>query len=271
MSGSLNVGPRLMITRDGLDRAGLMMPGSRAAERYLFRIPPVLNVEQVRTDLKNAFPEALIADFRQAHPAIERGLEEATTFLSLVSLISLIVGAIGVGTAIRAHLDQRLDSIAIMKCLGARSSADHADLRDPDRRAGADRQRDSASWSGSSCSSFSQSIANYFSIHPGLTARLGARRARNRHWTVDVAVVHGAAAARHPASPAEPDFPARNGESKPGWRERIRHGRGTAVAFFVLVVALGVIAGSLTSAPPREAHSDRSVLRRRGGGEFAAL
>ena len=46
----------------------------------------MVNVEQVRAKLKTAFPEALIADFRQAHPAIERGLEEATTFLSLVSL-----------------------------------------------------------------------------------------------------------------------------------------------------------------------------------------
>ena len=42
-------------------------------------------------------------------------------FLSLVSLITLIVGAIGVATAIHAHIQQRLDSIAIMKCLGARS------------------------------------------------------------------------------------------------------------------------------------------------------
>jgi putative ABC transport system permease protein len=49
-------------------------------------------------------------------------LNRATTFLSLVSLITLIIGAIGVGTAMRAHIQQRMDSIAIMKCIGARSS-----------------------------------------------------------------------------------------------------------------------------------------------------
>ena len=42
--------------------------------------------------------------------------------MSLVSLITLIIGAIGVGTAMRAHIQQRMDSIAIMKCIGARSS-----------------------------------------------------------------------------------------------------------------------------------------------------
>jgi len=40
MLGSLNVGPRVMMTREGLDHTGLMLPGSRAAERYLFRLPP---------------------------------------------------------------------------------------------------------------------------------------------------------------------------------------------------------------------------------------
>ncbi len=43
-------------------------------------------------------------------------------FLSLVSLIALIVGALGVAMAIDAHLQQKLDSIAIMKCIGARST-----------------------------------------------------------------------------------------------------------------------------------------------------
>jgi putative ABC transport system permease protein len=122
MLGSLNVGPRVMMTRAGLDHTGLMMPGSRAAERFLFRLTPGSpDIATVRDRLKKAFPEALIADFRETHPIITQGLSRATTFLSLVSLITLIVGAIGVATAMQAHIQQRMDSIAIMKCLGARS------------------------------------------------------------------------------------------------------------------------------------------------------
>jgi len=122
MLGSLNVGPRVMITREGLDRTGLMMAGSRAAERFLFRLKPGSpNIATVRDQLKKAFPDALIADFRETHPIITQGLSRATMFLSLVSLMTLIVGAIGVASAMHSHIQQRLDSIAIMKCLGARS------------------------------------------------------------------------------------------------------------------------------------------------------
>jgi putative ABC transport system permease protein len=123
MLGSLNVGPRVMITRDGLERTGLILPGSRAAERYLFRLDQQAPaIADVRAQLKKAFPEAMIADYRETHPIITQGLDRATTFLSLVSLITLIVGALGVASAMNAHLQQKLDSIAIMKCLGARSN-----------------------------------------------------------------------------------------------------------------------------------------------------
>src|SRR5271154_1711089 len=107
MLGSLNVGPRVMMTREGLDRTGLMLPGSRAAEHFLFRLDPGSpSIEQVRQRLRQAFPEALIADYRESHPIITESLNRATMFLSLVSLITLIVGAIGVSTAIHAHIQQ---------------------------------------------------------------------------------------------------------------------------------------------------------------------
>ena len=122
MSGSLNVGPRVLMSRDALDSTGLLIGGSRASERFLFRVPPGVNIEKIHADLKRAFPESLITDFRQTHPTIEASLERSTVFLSLVSLIALIVGALGVAMAIDSHLQQKLDSIAIMKCVGARSS-----------------------------------------------------------------------------------------------------------------------------------------------------
>ncbi|MDE3167345.1 MAG: FtsX-like permease family protein [Acidobacteriota bacterium] len=123
MTGSLNVGPRVMITRAGLERTGLIQTGSRAAERYLFSLPAAggPSVDAVRAVLKQAFPEATIADYRETHPIITRGLDRATTFLSLIALIALVIGAMGVASAMHGHLQQKLDSIAVMKCMGARS------------------------------------------------------------------------------------------------------------------------------------------------------
>ncbi|MGH9661147.1 MAG: ABC transporter permease, partial [Bryobacteraceae bacterium] len=123
MAGSLNVGPRVLLSRAGLDRTGLLQAGSRASQRHLFRLPPTgTDVAEVRNELRRIFPRALVTDFRETHPLITRGLDRATRFLSLVSLIALIVGALGVATAMHSHLQQKMDSIAVMKSLGARSS-----------------------------------------------------------------------------------------------------------------------------------------------------
>lgn len=122
MSGSMNVGLRLMMSRDAFERSGLMGFGSRGAYRYLFRMnlgaPPVA---QLRSAIKSALPEALVADFRESNPIITRGLDRATIFLSLVSLIAMIVGALGVAMAMHAHLQQKMDNIAVLKSLGATS------------------------------------------------------------------------------------------------------------------------------------------------------
>jgi putative ABC transport system permease protein len=122
LSGSLNIGMRMMMSREALERTGLMQIGSRSAQRFLFKLdagaPPV---EEVRAAIKDALPESTVADFTQSHPIITAGLNRATVFLSLVSLIALIVGAIGVGMAMHAHLQQKMDNIAVMKSLGATS------------------------------------------------------------------------------------------------------------------------------------------------------
>ena len=124
MTGSLNVGPRVMITAEGLERTGLMTYGSRASHRYLLKSPQTegFNAAAAKEELRKAFAEARVVGANEVNPAIQRALDRSTTFLSLVSLIALIVGALGVATSIHAHLQQRLDTIAIMKCIGARSS-----------------------------------------------------------------------------------------------------------------------------------------------------
>jgi putative ABC transport system permease protein len=122
MSASLNFGMRLMMSRAAFDSSGLEGIGSRGSQRYLFKLdagaPPV---GVVRAEIRRALPHAVIADFRESHPIITDGLDQATTFLSLISLIALIVGAIGVAMAMHAHLQQKMDHVAVMKSLGATS------------------------------------------------------------------------------------------------------------------------------------------------------
>src|SRR6185295_2764667 len=77
--------------------------------------PPI---EEARAAIRDALPESRVIDSRESNPLITRGLDQATTFLSL---IALIVGAIGVGMAMYAHLQQKMDNIAVMKSLGATS------------------------------------------------------------------------------------------------------------------------------------------------------
>jgi putative ABC transport system permease protein len=78
-------------------------------------------VGELKDRLEKLLPEAQVIDYRETNPALTQGLDRATSLLSLMSLVALVLGAIGVAMAMRAHLQQRLDTIAIMKSLGARS------------------------------------------------------------------------------------------------------------------------------------------------------
>ena len=129
LSGSFAAGPRVLISREGLEASGLLAPGSHAGQRFLFKLPPTASaaalsdaaVQTFKQRLEALLPEAQITDYRETNPALTQGLDRATSLLSLMSLVALVLGAIGVAMAMRAHLQQRLDTIAIMKSLGARS------------------------------------------------------------------------------------------------------------------------------------------------------
>jgi putative ABC transport system permease protein len=121
MSGSFGVGPRILISRASLERTGLVGVGSRASQRILFRLGN-RQLQEVEAALRRVFPEALYVNFREINPNVQRSIQRAISYLSLVSLIALIIGAIGVATAMHAHLQTRMDSIAIIKSIGGRSS-----------------------------------------------------------------------------------------------------------------------------------------------------
>ena len=123
LTAGIGLGPRVMMSRAAVDRTGLLQQGSRATERYLFRLGPQSGgIADVRGELEKILPDAQITDFRETSPALSEGLDHATGLLSLICLVAMVLGAIGVGMAMRAHLQQRIEVLAIMKSIGARSA-----------------------------------------------------------------------------------------------------------------------------------------------------
>jgi putative ABC transport system permease protein len=122
ISAGAGAGPRVMISRASLDKTGLLAPGSRASERLLMKLPSKADISRVRKEVEAALPDAQVTDFKEGNPALSQGLDNATAILSLICLVAMVLGAIGVAMAMHAHLEQRMDMLAILKAIGARST-----------------------------------------------------------------------------------------------------------------------------------------------------
>ena len=133
MTSGAGMGPRVMISQAALARTGLLAPGSRASQRLLIKLPetvatgiavsaPIIDPKAIRKQLEEALPDAQVIDYREGNPALTQGLDNATSILSLICLVAMVLGAIGVAMAMHAHLEQRMDMLAILKAIGATSS-----------------------------------------------------------------------------------------------------------------------------------------------------
>ncbi len=121
LTAGAGLGPRVMISQAALERTGLLAPGSRASQRLLMKLPAPIDPVEMRKDVEQALPEAQVMDFREGNPALSQGLDNATAILSLICLVAMVLGAIGVAMAMHAHLEQRMDMLAILKAVGAGS------------------------------------------------------------------------------------------------------------------------------------------------------
>jgi putative ABC transport system permease protein len=122
LASGFGPGMRALVSPSGLDRSGLIQFGSRAAQRFLFRLKPGVKLDPLKDQIKATVNRVFISDYREGSPVVGRALDNTTTFLSLISLIALIVGSLGVAMAMYSHLQQHMDTIAVMKALGARAN-----------------------------------------------------------------------------------------------------------------------------------------------------
>ena len=110
--------PEAYLHFNDLARTGLLGGKSMTSYQLHLEIPGA--GKTLKEEVRDEFPEA---QWRLETPAdrqenLAQALESFQQFLGLIALASLALGAIGVAGAVHAHVTRRVQTIAVLRCLG---------------------------------------------------------------------------------------------------------------------------------------------------------
>ncbi|MBI2835390.1 MAG: ABC transporter permease [Acidobacteria bacterium] len=120
--GAFSLGPRVVIDYSDLPATRLLSFGSRATYQLLFKLDDV-SADRLASALRDDFKDRFVSvrSYRGTESDIGEDFARAENYLSLVGFVILVLGGIGVWSVTRVFVQQKLRSIAILKCLGATS------------------------------------------------------------------------------------------------------------------------------------------------------
>ena len=120
--GFMAFAPSIIVNVDDVPVMDVIKPGSRVTYRHLFSGNP----EQV-AEFRAEFEDRLQAEERMstiddASEQITAAIDRAKRFLTLASLVTVILAAVATAMAARRYALRHLDTVALLKSMGARQS-----------------------------------------------------------------------------------------------------------------------------------------------------
>ena len=115
------VAPAVFIPIDVVPATGLVQPGSRVQYRRAYRFAPGADVTATMKPLQTRLDKAEIDAETEAtrQLSLGRAFADLTRFLSLVAFVALLLGCVGVASAVNLYVREKLAAVAVLRCLGA--------------------------------------------------------------------------------------------------------------------------------------------------------
>ncbi len=115
------LGPRVFIAGGDVAATGLLRFGSRARNAAYVKLPPGADATRLAERHRDALSAERVGvrTVSQDERSLSNALGRLGKFLGLVGLCALLLGGVGVASAVRALLRRKMESIAILRCLGA--------------------------------------------------------------------------------------------------------------------------------------------------------
>jgi putative ABC transport system permease protein len=118
-AGFAELAPTVLLNIDDIPATQLIVPGSRATWAVLFAGDPGA-IADFRTWLLAHKTDAYrVVDIGESSEQIRAAMDRAGRFLSLSALATLLLAAVAVAMAARRYAARHLDTVALMKCMGA--------------------------------------------------------------------------------------------------------------------------------------------------------
>jgi len=115
--------PRVYIPRAFVDTT-LFGPGSRVDHEVFIKLDENADAEELARALRPRLREQRVGidTVEEIKEEWDEGLTNLYKFLNLVGFIALMLGAIGVASAVHVYIKQRIDTVAVLRCMGATSN-----------------------------------------------------------------------------------------------------------------------------------------------------
>jgi putative ABC transport system permease protein len=123
MAAFAAIAPRVYMALRALPRTELLRKGSLVRHKAYFKFAPSVDVPSVVNRLRPALSKLHLEVDTVEHRKrdLGRAMSNLYHFLNLVGFIALLLGGIGVASAIHVHVRQKLASVAILRSLGCTS------------------------------------------------------------------------------------------------------------------------------------------------------
>lgn len=116
-----SVAPPVLIPYKFIEASGLVQTGSRIDYEFYFTAPPTTDMEKLDETL-DPMLDAQDADLdthTSTSDRLGRRYANFGKFLNLVAFIALLLGCVGIASAIHIYIKEKLRAVAVLKCLGA--------------------------------------------------------------------------------------------------------------------------------------------------------
>jgi putative ABC transport system permease protein len=119
--GVAMMAPRAYIPMGSLAATGLSGSGALARYRAMVRLPAGRDPDAIVRDMREKFPTLRLSfeTVEERKRNLGQALAHLDSFLSLVGFVALVLGGIGVSSALHAYIREKIATVAVLRCLGA--------------------------------------------------------------------------------------------------------------------------------------------------------